>query len=83
MTPDDSLEQAFDALDPSAAQRARIEAALEPVFSARPLSLTQEWLDLLRLRPALHGALAFGASALLWGTSPLAALSLALVRALR
>ena len=83
MTPDDSLEEAFEALEPSAAQRSRIEDALEPVFSARPRSLTMEWVDLLRLRPALHGTLALGASALLWGTSPLAALSLALVRALR
>ncbi len=84
MTPDDRLEAEFeDALAPSAAQLRRIEARLERAFHAPPISLTEEWLGLLRVRPLMHGALAFGATALLWGTSPLAAVAVALLRGLR
>ncbi len=83
MRSDDAMERTFEVLDPTAAQRARMESALEPVFFSPPVSLGREWAELLRLRPLLHGTLALGATGLLWGTSPAAALLLALARAVR
>lgn len=84
MTPDDRLEREFaDALEPTDAQLRRMEVRLEQTFAAPPMSLTGEWLRLLRVRPLLHGALALVGSALLWGTSPLAAIGLALLQGLR
>lgn len=75
-TADERLEQAFEAFEPSAAQTARMARALEDAFERPPRSLAAEWVELLRIRPLWHGALA-GASALLVFATPLgAALSL-------
>jgi RNA polymerase sigma-70 factor (ECF subfamily) len=76
------LERAFGALSPGEASEARIRTALAPVFDAPPRSLAAEWVEILRLRPVLHGALALGSATLLGATSPLVALPLALLRAL-
>lgn len=60
-----------------------MERALEPAFNAPVKSLAAEWLELLRIRPLLHGALAAATTAGLAMLSPLGMVLAALVKAAR
>lgn len=81
-TDDDRLEDAFELVGADAAQLARVERRLGGAFDAPPRPLWQEWVELLRIRPLLHGGLAVANAALLVGLSPIAQLLAAALRSL-
>lgn len=81
-------EQRFAALmhvlDPSPEAEARMETALLQALDAAPdeapeaapeQSLTAEWIELLKLRPAANSALVLAAAVVLYFTTPLGALA--------
>lgn len=74
------LEDSFASLELAPDAFARIEAAALASYDASQQSLTAEWVDLLRVRPALNGALTLAAALALLVVSPLGALLLALLR---
>lgn len=85
----EQLARLMRALDPSPEAEARMEAALmraldappsAPVEVAPEQSLTAEWIELLRLRPAANSALVLAAAAVLYFTTPLGALAGLLAR---
>lgn len=53
---DDRLKQAWTVLEPSQAQRVRVEERVVAAWESRERSLFSEWLDVLRARPLLNGA---------------------------
>lgn len=80
MTEDERLEHGFAVMAPRAEQVQRIERGLEPIIDAPVQSLVSEWLDLLRIRPLLHGGMTFLTAGLLGVLSPLGQLVLWIVR---
>ena len=79
-TSTDSLPLLPDALNPSGHQRARMARIVRLAVQAEQTSLWDEWVELLRARPVLHGCYVLAAAALLLWMTPLGALPLALVR---
>jgi hypothetical protein len=57
---DEYLARAWAALEPSEAERRRIEATVSAWLDARETSLMSEWLGLLRIHP--FAALAYAAA---------------------
>jgi hypothetical protein len=79
-TEDHDLAHAMRALDPDDLQLARMERVVLRAFEAEQRSLATEWIDLLRVRPVVHGGYALAAAALLLLLSPLGMLPLTLLR---
>lgn len=77
---DEQARALFARLDPSASQKARMQAQIfGPKPEKAPLpSLTEEWITLLRVRPIVHTALTFSAAAALLLGLPIVSLAQAL-----
>lgn len=71
---DDRLKQAWTVLEPSQAQRVRVEERVVTAWESRERSLFSEWLDVLRARPLLNGAWVLAAMAVLLFTTPVGGL---------
>lgn len=71
---DDRLKQAWTVLEPSQAQRVRVEERVVAAWESRERSLFSEWLDVLRARPLLNGAWVLAAMAVLLFTTPVGGL---------
>jgi hypothetical protein len=71
---DERLKQAWMALEPTEAQRVRVEERVVTGWESRQRSLFSEWLDVLRARPLLNGAWMLAAMAVLLFTSPVCGL---------
>jgi len=67
--PDDPPSKALD----------RMEQATLAAFDVTHGSLAAEWVELLRVRPAVHGALTVAAAAALLVVTPLGAIILSLL----
>ncbi|MDP1918103.1 MAG: hypothetical protein Q8L14_17795 [Myxococcales bacterium] len=78
---DERLKRAFDALNPSQAQRVRVEERVVTAWESRSRSLFWEWLDVLRARPVVNGAWVVAAMAVLVLATPVGAILGALTRA--
>lgn len=78
-TDDDFLESAFASELPPEAF-ARIEEAALASFDASQRSLTAEWIELLRVRPAVNSVLTLAAALALLAVSPIGSLLLTLLR---
>jgi hypothetical protein len=76
---DVELVREFCAFGPGAAARARMARRLDQDLEAAHSSLFEEWLGLLRVRPLVTLGFATAAACTLLFTSPLGALSLALL----
>jgi len=78
MTPvspeDQQLREAFLALEPEAAQVARLEERIVIDLATDRKSLAAEWLDLFRVGPVLHAGYAVVAAAGLAVITPVGAL---------
>ena len=77
---DRRVAEIMTALDPDARQVARMEAAVLQAWAADRHSFIAEWIDLLRVRPVVHGCYALGAAAVLLLLTPLGAIPLMLLR---
>ena len=73
------IQRAFETLEPSPNTRAALQARVEAAYQARPRALWLEWLNVLRGRPLVNGAWAAAAALVLFVTTPLSALPLALL----
>lgn len=71
---DERLKQTWTVLEPSQAQRVRVEARVVAAWESRERSLFSEWLDVLRARPLLNGAWVVAAMAVLLFTTPVGGL---------
>ncbi len=78
------LAELMRVLDPSPEAAARMESALFTALDAATpaleeaiaeQSLTSEWIELLKLRPAANSALVLAAAIVLYFTTPLGALA--------
>ena len=78
---DETLKHAFDALNPSQAQRVRVEERVVTAWESRSRSLFREWLDVLRARPLVNGAWVVAAMAVLVLATPFGAILAAVTRA--
>ncbi len=77
---DAELSHAFVSLDPGATARARMEENLNRDLDASQSSMIDEWLSLVRVRPVMTLGYATAAAGALLLTTPLGALSLALLK---
>ena len=77
--PDDALRERFAALEPPPGALDRMEQATLAAYDVTHGSLATEWVELLRVRPAVHGALTLAAAAALLVVTPLGALLLSLL----
>ncbi len=80
MNDDERLEHGFGVLAPRGEQVHRIERSLEPVIGAPQQSLVSEWLELLRIRPVVHGGMTLLTAGLLGVVNPGAQLAVWLLR---
>ncbi len=78
---DERLKRAFDPLNPTQAQRVRVEERVVTAWESRSRSLFWEWLDVLRARPVVNGAWVVAAMAVLLLATPVGAILGALTRA--
>lgn len=78
---DETLKRTFDALNPTQAQRVRVEERVVTAWESRSRSLFWEWLDVLRARPVVNGAWVVAAMAVLLLATPVGAILAALTRA--
>lgn len=69
-TDDDRLEQGFGVVAPQPEQVQWIERRLESVIDAPQQSLFQEWIELLRIRPLVHGGMTILTAGILGVFSP-------------
>jgi hypothetical protein len=74
---DSQLAGAWKALDPSERQ---IRAMQQRLPDPRPISLFQEWIDLLRVRPALTGTFAVASTFAILALTPAGLLPLLLLK---
>ncbi len=80
MTDDERLTRAFGALGPTEEAVARVAGALGERFEAPPQSLLAEWVELLWIRPVVHGATVLAAAGVAAFASPVVSLALLLLR---
>ena len=73
------LRRLMASLDPTDAQVGRMERAVMSALQQPRLSLVQEWIDLLRVRPLRNPGLALAAACLLLLTTPLGLIPLSLI----
>lgn len=68
---DDTMKDAFDALEPSGAARARMEDSILAAHAISQRSLTADWLELVRTTPATGFFLVAASTAALLLASPI------------